>query len=166
MIDNYKVAFIYGEDDERRDIKNGKIEMIGNIHDENEIHIICLLEHAKERYPDIEIFKRLNNRHTPDIAGYFFTLLGHIVFFNTTKNIEKYGKTGMFMMPKSLSDNQRKTLIEFVENLEEYHISICYDLDLVDGILEAKELYPLEKEKPLKLLGTYLQRENKEIKTK
>ncbi len=166
MIDNYKLAFIYGADDEKRNIKDGEIEMIGNAHDEDELHIKSLLDYSKEKYSDIEVFKRLTIKHTPDVAGYFFTLFGHIIFFNTTKNIEKYGKTGIFMMPKIISEKQRESLKDFIEILDEYSINICYDLELVDGILEAKELHSVNKENSIKLLNTYLQKENKVNKTK
>lgn len=106
-MENYKLAFIYGKDDENRNIKEGNIERLGDAHDEEQLHINCLLEYAKHRYSDIGIFKKLNSNHMPETAGYFFTLFGHIVFFNTTKNVEKYGKSGIFLMPQELTDIQK-----------------------------------------------------------
>lgn len=166
MIDSYKLAIIYGKEDNIKNIKDGQIEMRGNAYDFDVIHIKCLLDFAKERYPEVEIFKRLNYKHTPEIASYFLTLLDNIVFLNTTKDIEKYGKTGIFMMPKTFSEMQIDTLISFTENLKDYSISICYDLELVDGILESKELHSLDKKQAIKLLETYLQKENRVIKSK
>ncbi len=165
-MDSYKLAIIYSEDNNMKNIKDGQLKMLGDAYDSEELHIKCLLDLAKEIYPEVDIFRKITYRHTPEIASYFFTLLDNIVFLNTTKNMEKYGKTGMLMMPKNLSEKQIDTLISFTENLKDYSISICYDLELIDGILESKELHSLEKEQTIKLLETYFQRENRINKSK
>ena len=81
MID-FKCAIIYGYDDERRNIKNGQIEKIGNINS-GELHIKCLLDLINRRYHDIKLFNNLNENHQPEVASYLLSLLGNIIFLNT-----------------------------------------------------------------------------------
>ena len=66
IMDEYKLAFIYGDTDQKRKIVEGQIERVGDIHDEDVLHIRCLLDYARERYSDVEIFQRLNLRHKPE----------------------------------------------------------------------------------------------------
>lgn len=164
-MEKYKLAFIHGSADEKRRIQEGTIERVGDALDEDVYHSQCLLEYAKENYPDIEVFKRLNWRHKPETIGYFFTLFGNIVFLNTTKNMHKYGKTGIFLFPSDITDKQKQSLEDFSKRIEDFSVSIFYDLHLQDGMLDGKELYAVENESPLKVLELYekMKNENKKV---
>ena len=166
-MDEYKLAFIYGDTDQKRKIVEGQIERVGDIHDEDVLHIRCLLDYARERYSDVEIFQRLNLRHKPETVAYFFTLLfHHAVFLNTTKDITNYGKTGMLMLPDKLTDIQRESLCSLMREIDDFSIGIFYDLRIEEGILEGKEIYSADCESPLKVFEHYLDKTQKSVKQK
>lgn len=128
MID-FKCAIIYGYDDERRNIKNGQIEKIGNINS-GELHIKCLLDLINRRYHDIKLFNNLNENHQPEVASYLLSLLGNIIFLNT-----KQTKLGILIYNNEFNDEQKKTLMDLVSKLSDYTIYIYNDLRIEDGIL-------------------------------
>lgn len=157
-MDIYKLALIYGKNDELRQIHDGQIKKIGNVLEEELLHATCLLDHAKEIYPNVTIFKQLNNRHRPETIGYFFTLLGNILFLNTTKNVEKHGKRGILMMPNDWTEAQTESLKQLCHMIGDFSITIFYDLKITDGMLDGKELYPMGEEKPWDLVERYINR--------
>lgn len=148
-MDQYKLVVINSE---------GETELHGDRSDENLLHVICLLNYIKEKYPNNETLKKLNERHTPNTVGFFLTLYGNIVVFNTTHNEKKHGKTGLVMMPAILSEEQKKSLESLLKEVPTYSMTIVYDLKVVDGILEAKEISSTEKISPLKVLEMYYQK--------
>lgn len=164
-MDNYKLAFIHGHSDKERNIQEGKIEKYGVL-DEGSLHILSLLDYAKETYPDVPIFKQLNDRYAPEAVGYIYTKLGDIVFLNMTTDVQKYGKTGLIMLPDNITEKQKEGLYTLAEMIDGYSICISYDLELVDGILEGKELYTVENQKPTKVLDSYFQKISPKSKTK
>ena len=164
-MDDYKLAFIYGTNEEECDIWDGKIEKFGDSSDEDSFHSTCLLDHAKERYPDVQIFKKMGFRHKPETIGYFYTLFGHILFLNTTKNVQKYGKSGLFMLPSNVTEKQKESLFKFCEEIEDFSVHILYDLNIEDGILEGKELSSVENKNISSLFISYFERENKSAKS-
>lgn len=164
-MDNYKLAFIYGVDDYERNIYDGKIEKIGDSSDEESFHATCLLDHAKDKYPDKQVFKQMSFRHKPETIGYFYTLFGHILFLNTTKNVQKYGKSGLFMLPSNITDKQKESLFSFCEEIVDFSVHILYDFTIEDGILEGKELSSVENQSPSSLFASYFAKENKSAKT-
>ncbi len=157
-MEDYKLAFIYGAGEEVRGLIDGEIQNIGNAHDKDELHINCLLKFAKNKYGDVNVFNRLNHRHRPEIAAYFFSLFGHIVFFNITRDAKKYGKMGLFIMPLEITDKQKESLTAFVKTIDDFHVDICYDLKLIDGILDGREIQAFNGETPEKLLEIYYKR--------
>ena len=52
MLDK-KIAFIYGNTDDNRGIKEGQIEMIGDAHDEDELHIKCIMDYIGHFYSSL-----------------------------------------------------------------------------------------------------------------
>ena len=70
--------------------------------------------------------------------------MGNIVFFNTTatteKEFKKYGKTGQFMMPDTITEEQNEALNRFCKQIEDYDILINYDITLENGLLDSKTL--------------------------
>lgn len=165
-MENYKLAFIHGRTDEKRNIKEGEIVKFGS-KEENSLHMIHLLDYAKRTYPDVKLFNLLSNRHSPEIAGYFYTLLGDIVFFNTThQDVEKYGKTGFLMLPKNMTSLQEESLYILAEEINDFEISIHYNITLEDGLLNTNSIQSSDKKSPRELLDIYFQQQRQKIKNK
>ena len=72
-------------------------------------------------------------------------MLGEFEYCNPTKlyfgknsiealnqELSKYGKTGFFMFPKEISDNQKIKLYEFADEINDYFIDIAYDFTVDD----------------------------------
>lgn len=133
-----KIVLFYGMDPVDGQIKNGTYDRIGNIKEED-FHILCFREFCKSHFLDIKAFRNLSYRSSIDIVSYFLSqVMGHVVFLNTTKDIEKYGYTGMFVMPVELTEEQEKLVMLFTEELTSFQIVINYDMVLNDGIIQAK----------------------------
>lgn len=115
FMDNYKIAIIYGNNDDKRNIKDGSIELLGK-QTQDDLHIMNLINYLNEKYSDVDFFKQITIRHMPEIPSYFITQFGHAVFLNMTKNVQKYGKCGMFLMPDNISDMicRKKHYMNFV----------------------------------------------------
>ena len=92
---------------------NQTIDYIGSI-DSLNTHSEALLEYAKDNYKNIPIFSKLNYRHTPETISYFYTLLGDVVFLNTTKDIKRHGYTGLFILPLEVSPEQKEHGVAFL----------------------------------------------------
>lgn len=165
-MDDYKIAVIYGKDDQEKNIKDGMIEAFGDIHDQDLLHIDCILEHARKKYPEVAVFKQLTDRHSPEAVAYFYTQLGNAVFFNSTKEPEKYGYSGVLMLPDDLTDNQIQSLQNLSKKISKYIISISYDFKVEDGIIECQEINSLNQETPEELLKKYFARSSKVHKSK
>lgn len=165
-MDNYKLAFIHGDEDKKRNIKVGDVEYIGDR--ESDLHAECLLEYANKHYEDIEIFKKLSIRHNPEVIGFMFlNCFNDIVYFNTTKNVEKYGRSGLFLLPDDISDLQKKGLLEFARTIENYKVNIFHSLRLEDGMLMGDEIILSTFETPEQMLNKYfLKIQNKDLKSR
>lgn len=164
-MDNYKLAFIHGRSNSERKIYEGNIDKYGELGDGN-LHILCLLDYAKEKYPDVPIFKQFNDKYAATTVGFVYTMLGDVVFFNTTTNISKYGKTGIFMLPDNITDKQKEAMYALANSINDYSVNIYYDLKLEDGILDGSNFSLTEKSSPTQLLDCYFNRNNSEIKKK
>ncbi len=148
-MDAYKLVIINSE---------GTIDRRGDRSDEDLLHISCLIEFIKEKYPNNKTLNQLTMRHTANTGGFFLTLYGNIVVFNTTKHEEKYGKSIFTMMPSSISEEQKKSLEELLAGMPTYSMTIAYDLQVVEGILEGKEFSSTEKVPPMNILEKYYQK--------
>lgn len=165
-MDNYKFAIIYGKDDSERDIQAGKIEKYGNIELGDLNHIDYLLEYIDNKFSDVDMFKALNNRHTPEIAAFLISRLGHVVFLNATKNAKRYGKTGIFIMPDEITEKQKETIYSFYEEIKDFSVTIIYNLKITDGFLDGVNLAPVNKEDSKKLLDSFFIKITEEQKEK
>lgn len=164
IMDNYKIAFIYGINDDKRKTKDGQIEIYGD-RAEDTLHSVYLLEHIEDKYADFQSFKKLNYRHTPETISYFLTRVCHyIIFLNTTSDVEKYGKTGLVIMPDKTTDNQINSLSSFCEMIPDYRINLCYDCEMIDGIFTHETISPANAQPPKEIVEEYLKR--KDIKKK
>lgn len=155
-MDKYKIAFIYGITDEDRKTSDGQLEFWGDNNAEN-LHSTCLLEFIEEKYSDLKIFKKLNYKHKPETISYFISkVCHHVVFLNTTKDEKRYGKTGVFILPENLSDNQEETILSFCDFIFDYKINLCYDFIINDGLLESKQLSSNDNKTPKFVMESYL----------
>lgn len=89
-----------------------------------------------------------------------------LFFFNTTKDIKKYGKTGMFLMPNTISDIQKQALYQFAQTIKDFSINIFYDLNIIDGFLEGDECYSIENESPEVVLEMHFKKIQNQTKNK
>ena len=167
-IDNYRIAVIFPERKEQN-IEDGTCIIYGD-NETYKLHSECLVDFCKEYYQDVPVLQSLNYKHTPGVFGYFLQELGNIVFLNHTSNIKKYGKSGTLILPRleQISEKQKASLEKLVSQLDGYDFTICYDLKIVDGILEDKELssYAASNVTPLDILHKYYQSETQDKKTK
>ncbi len=159
-MEDFKIAFIYAKNDEKRKTYEGQIEKFGKIEEESP-HSSCLLQYAEERCPHIEIFKRLNYRHRPETIGYFFTaIFNDIIFLNTTKDIGEYGKTGVFLMPSEITEVQKESAYHFAQEINDFSVFMLYDLSIQEGILEGKEMLDSD---PTQILDTYFSKKEETL---
>lgn len=161
-MDNYKMAFIYGQDEPERNIEDGMLHFYGEFDDEI-LHSKYLLDYAKEYYPDVSIFEKLTIKHQPEVIAYFLIKMGHIVFLNTTKLNEKgkkHGKIGIFLMPDTITEKQKETLISFANQIEDYDVMIAYDIKMIDGMLDSQSYTSVERIKPIESFEKYFEKTN------
>lgn len=151
-MNDYKLAIINDID--------SVVERRGSI-DNDDLHINCLLNYIKEKYSDNKLLNQLNGRHTPETVGYYLTLFdNNILFFNTTSDVLKYGRTGFFMLPKEISNFQKEKLYEFASELTDYSVDIAYDFTVDDGFLNASELKSSDTGDVINLLDTYFEKKH------
>lgn len=55
FMDNYKITIIYGNNDDKRNIKDGSIELLGN-QTQDDLHIMNLINYLNEKYSDVDFF--------------------------------------------------------------------------------------------------------------
>lgn len=142
---------------------NQTIDYIGSI-DSLNTHSEALLEYAKNNYKNIPIFSKLNYRHTPETISYFYTLLGDVIFLNTTKDIKRHGYTGLFILPLEVSPEQKEQTLEFADSLKEYQVRILHHLSLEYGILNGEEMQQTLCNSPKELLLHYFEHVNSKKK--
>ena len=131
-MDNNKLAIIHPD---------GSIKLLGDKHDEDELHVACMLDYASEKYPEASIFQKLNIRHRPLDVAYFYTLLGDIIITNNTSQEKKYGKTGTVFMPNEITEMQKESLYEFAPFMDNYVVDILYDMEIKDGIIDGQQQF-------------------------
>lgn len=168
-MDKYKIALIYGNNFVEKGIEEGKIDYCGEMGSDS-LHVVSLLNYAKEKFSEIPVFQQLSIRHQPEVIAYFLTRLGIIVFFNMTKydenHIKKYGRNGMFMMPDELTPKQEESLKEFTKSINDFKCSINYDLTIDTGILDSKIIQSLNHETSNEIVDIYLERKKENQNTK
>lgn len=153
-MDQHKLVIIH---------QNQAIDYLGDI-TSNNTHSEELLEYAQKQYKNIPIFNKLNYRHTPETISYFYTLLGDVIFLNTTKDIERHGYTGLFILPEEISLEQQKQTLAFAEHLQPYRVRILHHLTLENGFLQGEEIQQTIDHSPKDLLLHYF--ETIKLKTK
>lgn len=136
-MDEYMVAIINGgsEDD-------GDITFLG-YHFNYDYHAECLIDYAKDKYPQISGFGDIDCMKDPNLPLYYLSLLNNIIFTNVSVDDEK---RGMLYLPREISDEQIKTLLDFMKLVAEFKVTIVYNLSLIDGVVFGKDLDALENE--------------------
>ncbi len=134
-VDDYKVVIITGEN-KKSDDKDGEVIYVGPI-DDYSFHIDCLIDYTRERYPNVNVFKQINDRCLPNVPIFFLTWLNSIVYVNLDS--ERAGRGGMLYMPDAISEKQRAVLLEMAKELPLNNVDIVYDMDFDDGEVLAKE---------------------------
>lgn len=128
LIENLKILLIYGKRLVDGKSKDGMEERIYKDEDDT-AHYFYIREFLQSHFKDEEEIQAIKERH--DVNSIFYTLqkLGHIVFAENT-SIPKY-KSGIFYMPKEISERQRKTLKKVQEKLidEDYNIMLLMNLN-------------------------------------
>lgn len=134
-INEYKAIIINGTNDKSNDI-DGHVDFVGPI-GECDYHVDCLLEYARDKYPDVSIFQRITDRCEPDVPIFFLTWLNNVVYINISGN--RVGKYGMLFLPDEISEKQLKLIYELAKQIPKAHVDIVYDMDFDDGFVESKE---------------------------
>ena len=128
LIENLKILLIYGRRLVDGKSKDGVEERIYRDEDDT-AHYFYIREFLQSHFKDEEEIQAIMERH--DVNSIFYTLqkLGHIVFAENTST-PKY-KSGIFYMPKEISERQRKTLKKVQEKLidEDYNIMLLMNLN-------------------------------------
>ena len=143
MIDkNKKVYIIHGKENPYLKI-DGSIDALGDCNDNYLLHSEALLDYAKKNYTNAKIFEKLTYKHNPELISFFYTRYGDIVILNTFReeDIKLNRKISLILlMPNDVSDKQKSVLYNVISNFDGYNIEILYDLDIVDGLLDGKDL--------------------------
>ena len=151
-----KLIIIYGDNKVDGKNRNGEIECLGDINSDD-LHISCLLDFFQKNFLDENIFKKINYTTIPETVGYILTEKSHIVFFNTTK-LGK-GKSGFFMMPTNISENQKNSLKQLSNFLDDFNIRILYDYFInSDGLLDSKSISTNNDCPIIELFNIYFQK--------
>lgn len=137
LIEKLKIAIIYGENIVDGENKDGIMERIYKDEDDT-AHYFYMMEFLKTHFKEEDL---LNNNHDVNSIFYEIQKLGHIVFAENTSN-SKY-KSGIFYIPKSISDKQTQTLKIMQKQLEEENYNIVELFNLhrdEDGVLLGNQI--------------------------
>lgn len=161
-LENYKVIIISGPDDDAPS-NDGEILYTGSM-DDYAFHIDCLIDYAVKKYPNVQVFKQINDRCEPDVPAFFLTVYGDIVYLNTSSG--RYGNSGMFFMPDEISKKQFDSLNSLAKVMKNVSVSFLYDLHFDDGIVEGKELLNDGSQSFSSMVNKYLTKINQTSKNK
>ena len=134
-IDNYKALIISGTNDKSNDV-DGQLSFVGPI-GECDYHVDCLLEYALDKYPDVQIFKRIPSNCEPNVPIFFLTWLNNVVYINISGR--RVGKYGMLFMPDEVSEKQMAQINELVKMIPKAKVDIVYNMDFDDGFVDFEE---------------------------
>ena len=130
-MNEYMVAIITGDSED-----NGNITYLGHNFNFN-YHAECLIDYAVHKYPNISGFKNIDYMKEPNLPIYYLSFLNNIIFTNVSVDDEM---RGMLYLPKIISDEQLKTLLQFIDSIYDFKVIVIYDLSLIDGMVLGKDL--------------------------
>lgn len=155
LIENLKILLIYGRRLVDGKSKDGVEERIYRDEDDT-AHYFYIREFLQSHLKDEEEIQAIMERH--DVNSIFYTLqkLGHIVFAENTST-PKY-KSGVFYMPKEISERQRKTLKKVQGKLidEDYNITLFMNLNRNENGITG-----LQKQGKATLLGEFTEEQER-----
>ncbi len=155
-MDEYRLALICGNIEETDKLKDGMTIKLGKLGIED-LHGAILLDFAEQHYPNIPWLERYRNSYHAEVIAYFYTLMGYIVFFNTTKENKKYGNNGLFMMPRKITPKQEASLQKLASELNGYDVDLVYHLHVADGLVDGEVISKSKNLKtPSQLVSHYL----------
>lgn len=164
MKNKNKIVLFYGMDPLDGKIRNGQIDRIGNI-DEGVPHISCFKEFCNNNFLDIPAFQRLTSRSSINAVGYILsTIMKHVVFLNTTIDVERYGYNGIFFMPPEITEEQILAIKTFASEIKDFNIKISYDLVLDAGFLDSEIKSTTDEVDAEMLLDHYFNETSKKIR--
>lgn len=161
MENDSKITIIYGEKPVDHQMRNGEIETLGLLDDEN-FHIICFCDYFKTHFLEEPIFRKISFTTDLNFITFLLSQRGHIVFLNTTsiKDKKRFFKSGMLVMPNSITEQQKSTLRTFIKTIQDYSLQLYYQLSLSkDGILDGKAISTSSECNAETLLENYFMKE-------
>lgn len=167
-MDNYKLAFIYGDEAPEENIYEGNIERIGDTNGEK-LHVNLLYEFLEEKY-QIKDFKEIYYTVDPALIVYYYYIknYNHIVFLNLIQNtnsfIKSYGYNGDLFIPVEITEKQKESLYSFLDEIEKYDITIFYDFKYKNAYFDCSYLEAKDGETPRELFDKYLEMKNTKTK--
>ena len=159
-IDDYKLVIITGENEKSDDI-DGEVIFAGKNEDYS-FHIDALIDYSRGRYPNVNVFQHINDRHLPNVPIFFLTWLNSIVYANTSS--ERAGNCGMLYMPDEISEKQREALLKLAEAIPTAQVCIVYDMDFDDGEVKLKEFKYKKSHSFYEALNEFLKMNEKKSK--
>ena len=140
LIKKVKILILYGNRPVDGENKDGKVERIFRDEDDTAHYFYIrefLQSHMKD---DEELQKTLEERNDVNSVFYEIQKLGHIVFAENTSSPDY--KTGIFYMPKEITEKQKKSLTTLQKQLGEEDYNLLTFMNLhrdEDGILTGNQ---------------------------
>ena len=140
LIEKVKILILYGERLVDGKDKDGKVERIFK-EDDDTAHYFYIREFLQSHMKDDEeLQKTLEERNDVNSVFYEIQKLGHIVFAENTSSPDY--KTGIFYMPKEITEKQKKSLTTLQKQLGEEDYNLLTFMNLhrdEDGILTGSQ---------------------------
>ena len=129
LIEKLKIAIIYGNRIVDGEMKDGVMEKIYR-DDDDTAHYFYIKEFLENHLKNEEEVQAILSKKNNDVNSIFYEIqkLGHIVFAENTSNLKH--KSGIFYIPKNLTNNQKQTLATMKNQLEieDYNILTFFNL--------------------------------------
>lgn len=151
LMDEYMAAVISGDSE-----NDGKITYLGYGFN-YDYHAECLIDYAKKTYPNISGFENIDYMKEPNLPVYYLTRLNNIVFANVSVDDEKLG---MLYLPRAISDEQVKTLLQLLNLVYDFEVMVVYDMSLIEGFVLGKDFEVSENEDLEKQITNFVLKKN------
>ena len=140
LIEKVKILILYGNKSVDGKIKDGKVERIFK-DDDDTAHYFYIKEFLQSHMKDEEELQQvLKEKNDVNSVFYEIQKLGHIVFAENSSTPDY--KSGIFYMPKEISDKQKKVLKTLQGQLEKEDYNLLAFMNLhrdKEGILTGKQ---------------------------
>lgn len=120
--EDIKLSILFGDNQVDGINRNGQVENL--IMDDDDFHIAYLIDYFKTHFKDDAYLQSVDIADPAHIVEVYLRDLGHMVFVNSTsyKNGKpnSYGKTGILMLPETVTEEQIESLNCFKEKISDY----------------------------------------------